>query len=272
MAAIELKRSDSLTYREAVPAEESAPPVLLVHGYPESSLMWEDVMLRLAADGRRALAPDLYCLGDSHDPGPATYERNVRALERWIAELGIDRAALVVHDWGGFIGLTWACRNPDAVEAMVISDAGFFSDGRWHGMAEVIRGPEGPSVVAQLDRAGFGMLLRTDGAGFTEEEVDAYWRPFEEGRAREATVEFYRSMDFQKLKQYDGKLAAIGAPTLLLWGEADEFAPISGARRFQREIPGAKLVSIEGAGHFVFQTDRARCVDEVGSFLSGLGA
>ena len=268
MATVELKQGSSLTYREAAPLEETGPPVLLAHGFPESSLMWEGLMERLASEGRRALAPDLYCLGDSTDPGPATWERNVEAFEGWVRELGIERAALVVHDWGAFIGLTWACRNPDLVEALVISDGGFFSDGRWHGMAEAIRGEDGHKLVGQLERGGFDMLLRSDGAGFTEEEMDAYWRPFEEGRGREATVEFYRSMDFQKLTPYQGTLGKLGVPTLLLWGEADEFAPISGARRFQRMIPGATLVAIEGAGHFVFETERERCIDEVAGFLA----
>ena len=59
-------------------------------------------------------------------------------------------------------------------------------------------------------------------------------------------------MDFYKLEPYQGKLAELGVPTLLLWGAEDEFAPLGGARRFEREIPGAKLVALEGAGHFVF--------------------
>lgn len=268
MTASELKRGAGLAFREVAPdSAEAGPPVVLVHGFPESSRMWQPVMESLAAAGRRALAPDLYCLGDSEDPGPATFERNLEAFTRWHAELGLGEVALVVHDWGGFIGLAWACEHPDSVAALVIANAGFFSDGRWHGMAKALRTEQGEELVAALDRDGFEGLLRAEGATFSDEDVDAYWKPFAHGRGREATLEFYRSMDFDKLQRYDGKLAELGAPTLLLWGADDKFAPIGGAHRFQREIPGAELVAIEGAGHFVFETEPARCIGEIGAFL-----
>ena len=268
MGEIELKRAGAIAYREVTPdAAGEAVPVVLVHGFPESSRMWEPAMLVLGDAGRRCVAPDLYCLGDSDDPGPATFERNLDAFAAWHAELGLGRVALVVHDWGGFIGLAWACEHPDLVEALVISNTGFFADGRWHGMAKAMRSPQGEELVAALERDGFAALLRADGAQFSDEDVDAYWRPFEEGRGREAALEFYRSMEFEKLGPYEGKLGALGVPALLLWGAEDKFAPISGAHRFQRDIPGAELVAIGGAGHFVFETEPERCAEELARFL-----
>jgi haloalkane dehalogenase len=255
-------------YRKAEPSgEESGDPVLLVHGFPESSRMWLPLMERLAAAGRRSVAPDLYCLGDSDDPGPATFERNRDALTELHEELDLGRVALVVHDWGGFVGLAWACEHPDLVSALVISDTGFFSDGKWHGLAELMRSPQGEELVGALDRDGFAGLLRADGAQFSEEDVDAYWRPFAEGRGREATLEFYRSMDFEKLAPYEGRLAELEVSALLLWGAEDKFAPLSGARRFEREIPGARLAAFEGVGHFVFDQEPERAAREVVSFL-----
>ncbi len=222
----------------------------------------------LSNAGRRCVAPDLYCLGESDDPGPATFERNLEALTDLHAELDLGRVALVVHDWGGFIGLAWACEHPDLVSALVISDTGFFSDGKWHGMAEAIRSEQGEEVMASVDRDGFAALIRSDGAEFSDEDVDAYWRPFAEGRGREATVEFYRSMDFEKLEPYEGKLAELGVPTLLVWGADDQFAPLAGAHRFEREIPGARLAAFDGAGHFVFDHEPERTTREVVDFLT----
>ncbi|HYH60765.1 MAG TPA: alpha/beta fold hydrolase, partial [Solirubrobacterales bacterium] len=158
--------------------------------------------------------------------------------------------------------------HPELVSALVISDTGFFSDGKWHGMAEAIRSPQGEDIIGAIDRDGFAALIRADGAHFSEEDVDAYWRPFAESRAREATVEFYRSMDFEKLGPYDGKLAELGVPTLLVWGADDQFAPIAGAHRLEREIPGARLASFEGAGHFVFDQEPERTTREVVDFLT----
>ena len=70
-------------------------------------------------------------------------------------------------------------------------------------------------------------------------------------------------MDFEKLEPWQGKLAGIGAPTLLLWGADDPFAPLAGARAPPREIPGSKLVAFEGVGHFVFDEAAERSVEEV---------
>jgi haloalkane dehalogenase len=267
--AIELKETAGLPYREALPeGDETGPPVVLVHGFPESSRMWIPAMESLASAGRRSVAPDLYCLGDSQDPGPATFERNLEAFGTFITEVGLGELALVVHDWGGFIGLAWACENPEQVAALVISDTGFFPDGRWHGLAEAARSEQGEELVGGLERDGFAALLRTDGARFSDEDIDAYWRPFAEGRGREATLEFYRSMDFEKLEPYDGRLGQLGAPTLLLWGADDQFAPLAAAHRFKREIPGSKVVEIEGAGHFVFETEPGRCAAEITRFLT----
>jgi haloalkane dehalogenase len=268
MGAGELTVTERFAYREARPeGEETGPPVLLLHGFPESSLMWEPLMAALAGRGRRSLAPDLYGLGDSPDDGSATFERNRDMVAAFHEDQKLGKVALVVHDWGAFAGLAWACEHPGSVAALVISDAGFFADGRWHGIAEAIRAPDGERLIEALDRDGFAGLLRGDGASFDEATVDAYWRPFDSGRGRRATVEFYRSMDFDKLAPYEGGLAALGVPTLLLWGAEDRFAPIGGAKRFEREIPGAQLVAIEGAGHFVFDQEPERAIAAALEFI-----
>lgn len=273
MAAVELIRTDEFAYREASgEADPAGAPVVLLHGFPESSRMWEPLMTQLCDAGHRCAAPDLFGFGESPDDGPATFERNLEAFASFHGQLELGRVVLVVHDWGGFVGLAWAAEHPDEVAAMVISDTGFFSDGRWHGIAEAIRGEGGEELLAALDREGFAGLLQGAGGGFEDADVDAYWRPFEEGgRARTATVEFYRSMDFEKLGPYEKKLYELEAPTLVLWGEEDRFAPVGGAYRFEKRMRAAELVVIDGAGHFVFDEEPRRCGDEVLSFLARHG-
>ena len=269
---VELKRDRNLPYREAAPEGDAAgDAVVLVHGFPESSRMWEPMMAALAADGRPCFAPDLYGLGDSADAEAASFEATLREFTEFMDGLEAGRVALVVHDWGGFVGLAWACDHPNRVAALVIANTGFFSDGKWHGMAEAIRGPEGDAIVAALDRDGFGGLLASFGDAFAEEDVEAYWAPFAEGRGQRATLDFYRSMDFEKLEPWQGKLAVIGAPALLLWGADDPFAPLAGAQRLRDEIPGSHLVAIEGVGHFVFDEAERRSIEEVSAFLAEQG-
>jgi haloalkane dehalogenase len=252
-------------HREAGPAD--APVALLLHGYPESSYMWRHVMPAIAETGRRAIAPDLAGFGDSEPDPPGTWERHVEAVERFRRELGVERCVLIVHDWGGLIGLRWACEHPDAVEALVISSTGFFSDGKWHGMADTLRTPgAGEQVVDGLDRDGFAGLLRAVGSGFGDDAIDEYWKAFADEPRRQGQLELYRSGDFEKVAEYD--LASLAVPVLLLWGEGDEFAPVAGAHRFDSELRDTELVVIDDAGHFVWEDAPERCAEALVRFLA----
>jgi haloalkane dehalogenase len=248
----EAKRAAGLAYREASPpAGEPRGTALLVHGWPQSSWMWRPVMEALAQAGWRSVAPDLVGFGDSPSDPPGTWERHVAALDRFHRELDLGPVALVVHDWGGLIGLRWACDHPDAVRSLCISDTGFFSNGQWHGLAQTMRTEgEGEQLLAGLDRDAFGALLRQAIPGVDDRALDEYWKAFTDDERRKGTLELYRSGDFETLAPYDGRLAELGVPTLLLWGGDDPFAPVAGAHRFAQEIPGAELVVLDGVGHF----------------------
>jgi len=270
VGTIEMRGQAGLPYREALPdGDANGAPVVFVHGFPESSLMWEPVMAELARAGRRALAPDLFGLGESGPDAPTTFEANLEAFSRFIDGLELDRVALVVHDWGGFVGLAWACDHPAHVDALVISDTGFFADGKWHDMGKAMRSELGEELVAALDRDGFAAVLDAASPGaFDEARIASYWQPFEDGPGRKATLDFYRSMDFEKLEPWQGKLGELGVPTLILWGADDRFAPLKAAQRFEREIPRSRLVAIEGAGHFIYDEQPERCARELVAFLS----
>jgi haloalkane dehalogenase len=253
-----------MRHRDQGPAD--APVALLLHGFPESSYMWRDLMPAVAGAGWRAIAPDLAGFGDSEPDPPGTWERHVEAVERFRREQGIDRCVLIVHDWGGLIGLRWACEHPDAVEALVISSTGFFADGQWHGMADALRTPGvGEQVVDGIDRDGFAGLLGSLSTGIGDDAIEEYFKALADEPRRRGLLELYRSGDFSKVAAYD--LAALSVPALLVWGENDEFAPVAGAHRFERELPDTELVVVEGAGHFVWEDAPERCAEAVTGFL-----
>jgi haloalkane dehalogenase len=274
VSAVESRRAGPIAYREAAPTgHPEGDPVLLVHGFPESSYMWARLLPALAAAGHRAIAPDLPGFGDSAPDLPGTWERHVEALERFRSEVGIERAILVVHDWGGLIGLRWACEHPGSTSGIVVSDTGFFPDGRWHGLAKGLRtAGQGEELLAQFTREGFAAMMASMSAGFDEAAIDSYWTAFETESGRQGVLDLYRSGDFEKLEAYSGGLAALDVPMLCLWGENDEFAPVAGAYRFRKEVPGAEIVVVEGAGHFVFADEPERCAEAVTGFLSRISA
>jgi haloalkane dehalogenase len=84
-------------------------------------------------------------------------------------------------------------------------------------------------------------------------------------------LELYRSVDLDELKPYQSKLAALEVPTLILWGQQDEYLPLDYASRFAEQIPGSKLVLLEGVRHFLFEDEPERCGREVIAFLQQAG-
>jgi haloalkane dehalogenase len=259
----------TLAFREA--GEKGAPVALLLHGYPNSSYLWRNVLPAVADAGWRAVAPDLPGFGDSPLDGRAgTWEEHVEALEEFVDHQHLAPVALIVHDWGGLIGLRWACEHPDAVSALVLMSTGFFSDGKWHGLARAMRKPgELDGVMEAMDRAAFADVMSTVEPRAEEQAVDEYWKGFATREQRRAHLELYRSGDFEKLAPYEGALARLGVPTLVLWGDGDDYAPVAGAHRFAKEIPHAELVVLE-AGHFLMEDDPVAVGREIGRFLSGV--
>ena len=261
----------SLAFREE--GAEDAPVALLLHGYPNSSYMWKDVLPAVAGAGFRAIAPDFAGYGDSPlvrgDAG--TWADHVRSLDDFVAEHDLAPVALIVHDWGGLIGLRWACDRPYCVTALAIMGTGFFKDGKWHGLAEGMRTPgQGEQIAASITRETFAELLRGASPNVSDEALDEYWKGFADPERKAAHLALYRSGNFEELAPYEGRLAALDVPTLLLWGEDDAFAPVSGAYRFKKEIPHAELVVLEGAGHFVCEDEPERVAAELARFLSTL--
>jgi haloalkane dehalogenase len=195
--------------------EGEGAPVLFLHGEPTWSFLWRHVIPEVVAVGRRAIAPDLIGFGRSDKPteqGWYTYDRHVEAVTRLVLELDLRDLALVVHDWGGLIGLRVAVENPERVARLVILDTGV-----WSGRA--------PSETWLR----FREALRSVGG-----ELDV-------GRLVAAALERVR----------DG-LARWDKPAHVIWGAEDAVLPTAIAERFVSLIPGATgPETIPGAGHFL---------------------
>jgi len=266
-----VKDAGGIAYREALPDgwDGSGTTALLLHGYPTSSYLWRNVLPAVAAAGARAIAPDLPGFGDSEPDLPGTWERQVENVDRFRRALDLDRVILAVHDWGGLIGLRWACDNPSAVVALVITDTGFFPDGRWHGMAKSLRTEgEGEQIVANVNRDLLAMALRQISPALPEDALEEFWKAYGDDDRRQNQLDLYRSGDFEKLEPYRGRLTALGVPAKIVWGAKDEFAPVAGAYRFKKELPDAELVVLDDAGHFLMEDDPDRVAREISEFVA----
>jgi pimeloyl-ACP methyl ester carboxylesterase len=120
----------SLFYREAGPPD--APSVLLLHGFPSSSRMWQPLIDRLA-NRYRLVAPDYPGFGHSDAP-PAdsfeyTFDHIAEIVEKFTDEVGLQRYSLVVQDYGGPVGMRLAVRRPERVASVVVQNAVSHEDG-----------------------------------------------------------------------------------------------------------------------------------------------
>ena len=99
--------------------------------------------------------------------------------------------------------------------------------------------------------------------------LDEYWRSLATDAGKQAILEMYRSGDFEKLAPHEGALGRLGLPTLMLWGENDEFAPVASATGSSARSPD-RIEVIEGAGHFLFSDAPDEAVAAVASFIADL--
>ena len=130
---------------------------------------------------------------------------------------------------------------------------------------------QGEALVDSLSREAFATLLGEASTRFDDQALDEYWKAFSAPDGRRGMLDLYRSFDADELQPYQGKLAALGVPTLILWGQLDEFLPVDYASRFARQMPGSKLVLLENVRHFLYEDEPERCAEEVLGFLRDAG-
>lgn len=242
-------------------------PVLYVHGVPTSADDWPAFLERTGG-----LAPDLPGFGRSGKRGDGDYtmHRYGPWLERFLADRGVDRFSLVVHDWGA-VGLVLAQLAPERVHRLVIINAVPLLPGHhWHriarlwrrrGLGELLMGAVGRLTVTQLTR----------GANATKGPMPRAWRDsvvryLDQGTQR-AILRLYRSADPEVLAAAGAGLGRLPCPTLVVWGAKDPYLPVSVGEAYAAAIPGAQLLAVPDAGHWPW-LDRPDLVDTVAAFLS----
>lgn len=233
-------------------------PVLLLHGIPTSSFMWRDV-LPVVGLNHRAIAPDLIGFGRSDKPRNFDYTvaGQADAVERLLDQLGITQVALVGHDMGALIAAELIARNPERVRHLVLTNTSLRPQ-NWYGVGplSLLRLPVVGELAMALSRRWMlrpvMRLYLAPGTRLTRAEMDAYWRPFEEGfrdvLLRMARAPLARADDFERWR---AALAALTAPVLIVWGALDPTFRLAEARDLDRLITDATTYVFEHANHFI---------------------
>ena len=203
--------------------QEAREAVVFVHGNPGSADDWEALAAAVATIGLRAVAPDLPDFGETSAPpgfdhSPAGYATFLgEALDR----LGVDRAHLVIHDFGGPIGLMWAATHPDALASATLINTGLLPGYRWHFLARIWR----TRVLGELfqmtaTRQAFRWLVnRPEPRRLPQPFIDRMYDQYDR-RTRRAVLELYRATPDPGSAgaEFAALMAPRDVPALVIWG------------------------------------------------------
>ncbi|HKI92964.1 MAG TPA: haloalkane dehalogenase, partial [Gaiellaceae bacterium] len=255
--------------------EGAGDPVLLLHGEPTWSFLWRKILPAVTAAGHRAVAPDLLGFGRSDkptDPGWYSYDRHVESIARLVSELDLRKLTLVVHDWGGPIGLRLAVEQPERVERLVILDTGVVGGQRmsdsWLRFRDAVRNVAGALDIGRLVAAGTA-------GGLADDVRAAYDAPFPTPESKAGAIAFPELVPTEDdhpsapaMTRVRDALRSWEKPALVVWGAEDTVLPPRVGERFLELLPGAtRLELVENASHFLQEDAPADVAAHVAGFL-----
>ena len=233
--------------------------VVFVHGNPGSRRDWDDLLTRVAPFAR-GVAFDMPGFGRAERPREFSYtvEGYARFLAAALDKLGVERAHLVLHDFGGPWGLEWAIGAPDRFASAVLINSGALVDYRWHHLAKIWRTPvAGEALQATTTRSGLRIGLRHGNPrGLPRAFVDRMYDDMDAGTTR-AVLNLYRATDDPGAagRRQAEALAPLDRPALVVWGAHDPYIPVAMAERQRQAFPRAEIVTLEDSGHWPFADD-----------------
>jgi len=245
-------------------------PVLMVHGNPTWSFYFRHLIKSLSRNFR-AIAPDHIGCGLSDKPSAKTYEytleSRVKDLDSLIRHLNInERITLIVHDWGGMIGLAWAVDHLEKIDKIIITNtAGFFlPQGKrfpfrlW--LIKYIKFFAVPAVLG-LNLFAKGALYFASQKKLSPEVKKGLVAPYNSWRNRIATLKFVQDIPLSQADQsyaivnhVDQNLSRLDESALLfLWGAKDFVFDLAFLNEFKARFPGAAFHVFHDAGHYLFE-------------------
>jgi haloalkane dehalogenase len=254
------------------------PPVVFMHGEPTWSFLWRKVIPPVRDAGYRCIAPDLPGFGRSDKPvdiGWYTYDRHTASVLALVDDLDLHDATLVVHDWGGPIGLRVAVERPQRIGRLVVLDTGLFTghqpmNDAWMAFRDFVERTEDLPVGLLVRRA----CLRDPG----DEVIAAYDAPFPSPAAKAGARAFPLILPLTPDAPGAGAgqrvleaLRGDTRPRLILWAESDPVLPLETGRRFAAALGGEIDHVIAMASHFLQEDAGPEIGRRIADWLNSAG-
>jgi pimeloyl-ACP methyl ester carboxylesterase len=240
-------------YQEA--GAEDAPPIILIHGFTASTLVWSEVLLSIAGRGFHVVAPDLLGFGYSGKPkdGEYTIEAQARMIVGLMDKLGLERATLVGSSYGGAIAATCALDYPSRVKRLVLVGAVSNDAIKKQALLRLGASPLLGDIISPL-LLGTRWIVRRRmkrnyaqrGWEFDEKRFETHHRPLRTSNTQRAVLRTLRRWKAERISLEAGRITQ---PTLLIWGEHDLDVPLSDGYRLHQKISNSRLVVFHNGGH-----------------------
>lgn len=258
-------------YYYAAGTRGAGVPVVLIHGFPMSSRLWNAVA-RDFPPGHRLVIVDLPGFGRSDPPRPDALScaGHADAVCRLLDDLRLERACLVGHGQGGGVAQVLALAHPERVSHLaLVSSAGFgVSPRRLARLARLLAPVAGVLPPALLAGLVHGSVAR----GFADRDrsrltLDACLQPFLSPAGRDLLAAHLRALGRCDTREWSARLGELRIPAAVIWGRHDPFFPVALGERLAAAIPGATLDVLPNAAHFVPEDAPERLLRVLGELV-----
>jgi pimeloyl-ACP methyl ester carboxylesterase len=278
---LELESGVRMHYVDEGPRD--APVVLMLHGNPTWSFYFRRLITALRAT-HRVIAPDHVGCGKSDKPDDAVYpyrlERRIADIETLVATLGLRDVTLVVHDWGGMIGMGWAHRHPELLARLVLLNTAAFGLPPSKRLPASLWLARNTAIGAVLVR-GFNAFSRgathlaVTRRRLPREVRDGLCAPYDSWANRRAVLRFVQDIPlrpgdpgFEIIQEVgDGLEQFRDLPTLICWGDRDFVFDHHFLAVWQAKLPHAQVHRFADCGHYVLEDAPDEIVERVLGWL-----
>ena len=256
------------------------PPVVMLHGNPTWSFYYRNLIPAISQTHRVIVPDHMGCgLSDKPQDYPYTLKQHIKNLETLLAHLDLKQISLVVHDWGGMIGMGYATQHPENVTRFVIFNTAAFDLPKIPKRIRICR----PSLIGSLlvrglnAFAGLALYLAVSQPRRMTTHVKAgYLAPYNNWHNRIAIHRFVQDIPLEKnhpsrplLEKIDTDLHLLRQhPMLIFWGANDFcFTERDFLREWQHRFPQATVQLFRDAGHYVVEDAHGRIIPLMVDFL-----
>jgi pimeloyl-ACP methyl ester carboxylesterase len=267
-------------YREA--GDKANPSLLLLHGFPASSVMFKNLMIALS-DRFYLIAPDYPGFGFSSFPDKNRFEysfKNISAyIKRFTEEIQLRSFTIYLHDYGCPIGLRLCVNHPEKIERIIVQNGNSYEEGlgpQWDETRDYWQNPteeKKEKVAAFLSEEGVKMqytgglpeeLLQNVSPELWMLDWELMRRPGNIDMQFELNCDYKTNIDmFPKFQEY---FRTHQHPALIIWGKYDIFFSVEEAYCYKRDLPNAQVHIIDG-GHMALETNFDEVVRLIENFL-----